>query len=234
MGRQWLQKKREINANKRAKITTKLVREITMAAKLGGSPDPALNARLAVAVEAARKQSVSNDTITRAIKKGSGQGAEATNYELVTFEGMSPQNVPVIVECLTDNRNRTAPDMRALFKNGRFGVKVMFFFVHLGLIEATHETAGLDVEAAAIEAGAQDVEPLEGLEEGSGARFFTEPADLDAVTSALRSAGWSVVQSEMGYRAKEKAQLSAEQRQELEAFLDPIDDHDDCHRIYTA
>jgi len=233
MGRQWLQKKREINANKRAKINSKLVREITMAAKKG-SPDPGLNASLAVAVEAARKQSVSNDTIARAIKKGSGQGADSASFELVTFEGMSPQSVPVIVECLTDNRNRTAPDMRALFKNGRFGVKVLFLFHHLGIVEATHEESGLDLEGVAIEAGAQDVEALEGIEEGSGGRFFTEPTDLDAVTSALRAAGWSVTTSEMGYRPKEKAQLTSEERAKLEGFLEPIDDHDDCHRIYTA
>jgi len=233
MGRQWLHKKREINANKRAKLTSKLVREITMAAKLG-APDPALNARLAVAVEAARKQSVANDTIARAIKKASGQGGEGASLELVTFEGMSPQNVPVIVECLTDNRNRTAPDMRALFRTGRFGVKVMFLFDHLGIVEATHETAGLDLETVAIEAGAQDVEPLEGNEEGTGARFFTEPADLDAVTRSLRSSGWSVTQSEMGYEAKEEAQLSADERLAHETFLEAIDDHDDCHRIYTA
>jgi len=233
MGRQWLQKKREINANKRAKINSKLVREITMAAKLG-APDPNLNARLAVAVEAARKQSVTNDTISRAIKKGGGQGAEAANYELVTFEGMSPQNVPVIIECLTDNRNRTAPDMRALFKNGRFGAKVMFFFDHLGIVEATNEKEGLDLEEAAIEAGAQDVEPLEHVDEGSGGRFYTAPTDLDSVTSALRKAGWSVTQSEMGYRAKEPAKLEPEERHKLENFLETIDDHDDCHRIYTA
>ena len=205
-----------------------------MAAKLG-APDPALNARLAVAVEAARKLSVTNDTIARAIKKGSGQGGDSANFELVTFEGMSPQNVPVIVECLTDNRNRTAPDMRALFKNGRFGAKVLFLFDHLGIIEATHETVGLDIEGVAIEAGAQDVEPLEGgAEEGTGARFFTAPTDLDSVTGALRSAGWSVTQSEMGYRPKEKAHLTSEERLKLENFLEAIDDHDDCHRIYSA
>lgn len=237
MGRQWLQKKREVNANRRAKITSKLVREITMAAKLG-MPDPEKNARLAVAVEAARKQSVANDTIARAIRKASGQGSEAVNYDLVTFEGMSPQNVPVIVECLTDNRNRTAPDMRALFKNGRFGVKVQFLFDHVGIVEATHASPGLDIEAAAIEAGAQDVEALEEGDaraaEGTGARFYTAPTDLDAVTGALRAAGWSVTTAEMGYRPKEKAQLTSEQRLALETFLEPIDDHDDCHRIYTA
>ena len=109
MGRQWLHSKKEVTANRRAKITTKLVREITVAAKMG-VPDPEMNPRLALAVEAARKQSVSNDTITRAIKKGSGQGDDAVNYELVTYEGFGPHRVPVVVECLTDNRTRSAAD----------------------------------------------------------------------------------------------------------------------------
>ncbi|MBM3991461.1 MAG: YebC/PmpR family DNA-binding transcriptional regulator [Planctomycetes bacterium] len=234
MGRQWLQKKREINANKRAKITTKLVREITVAAKLG-APDPTMNARLEVAVEAARKQSVSNDVIARAIKKAAGGGDGAAQLELVTFEGMAPHKVPVIVECLTDNRNRTAPDMRSLFREAQFGAKVMFLFDHVGTIEATHEDGALDREGAAIEAGAQDVESLEDTPEGhSGARFFTEPADLDAVLRALKAAGWRVTTSEMGYRPKDKVTLSPEQRGEVESFLEAIDDHDDCHRIYTA
>ncbi len=234
MGRQWLQKKRGINAEKRAKITSKLAREITVAAKMG-APDPAFNPRLALAIEAARKQSVSGDVIARAVKKGSGQGADTASFELVTFEGMSPQNVPVIIECLTDNRNRTTPDMRALFRDARFGAKVMFFFDHVGMIEATHEKAGLDLETAAIESGAQDVEPLEETpEEQSGGRFYTAPAELDAVTTALRGAGWSVSQSEMGYRPKEKAALTPEQRLAHEEFLERVDDHDDCHRIYTA
>ncbi|MBI1380746.1 MAG: YebC/PmpR family DNA-binding transcriptional regulator [Planctomycetaceae bacterium] len=233
MGRQWLQKKREINANKRAAMTTKLVREISVAAKMG-APDPAMNARLAVAVEAARKASVSNDVIARAIKKGSGEGADAMQLELVTFEGMSPQNVPVVVECLTDNRNRTAPDMRMLFRGGQFGTKVMFFFDYVGLIEASHTSSALDLEEVAIEAGAQDVEPAEGLEEGCAGRFITDPKDLDAVTQALRASGWSVTASDLGYRAKEPATLSEEDRAAHDAFLESIDDHDDCHRIYSA
>ena len=173
--------------------------------------------------------------IARAIKKGSGQTGETVDFELVTFEGMSPQNVPVIVECLTDNRNRTAPDMRSLFKDGRFGAKVMFFFDHLGHVEATHEKSGLDLETVALEAGADDVEPLEEApEKGTGARFYTAPAALDAVTKALRDAGWDISESEMGYRAKEKSSITAEQREKHEAFLERIDDHDDCHRIYSA
>ena len=234
MGRQWLHSKREVNASKRAKITSKLVRHITIAAKLG-APDVEMNPRLAVAVEAARKQSVSNDVITRAIKKAAGAGADAAQLELVTFEGMSPQNVPVIVVCLTDNRNRTAPDIRALFKDGRLGAKVMFFFTHVGTIEATHATGGQDLEGVAIEAGAQDVEPIEGYdEEGSAARFFTEPSDLDAVTNALRKSGWSVTTAEMGYRPKEKTALTPEKKVTLEAFLETLDDHDDTHRVYSA
>jgi YebC/PmpR family DNA-binding regulatory protein len=234
MGRQWLQKKREINAAKRSKITSKLVREITVAAKMG-APDPTMNARLEVAVEAARKASVSNDVITRAIKKATGHGAEGGQLELVTFEGMTPQKVPVIIECLTDNRNRTAPDMRSLFRDGQFGAKVMFFFDHVGIVEGTHETAGLDRETVAIEAGAQDVEALvEAGDDVTGARFYTSPADLDAVTAALREAGWSVTQSEMGFRAKEKVTLDDDARAAFEKFIETIDDHDDCHRIYAA
>ncbi len=234
MGRQWLQKKRGINADKRARMTSKLAREIVVAAKMG-APDPAFNPRLALAIEGARKQSVSNEVIARAVKKGSGQTGETVNFELVTFEGMSPQNVPVIIECLTDNRNRTAPDMRSMWKDGRFGAKVMFFFDHVGIIEATHEEAGLDLETAALEAGAQDVEQLEETsDESSGARFYTSPADLDSVTNALRAAKWTVTQSEMGYRPKERAAITPEQRQAHEDFLEKIDDHDDCHRIYTG
>ncbi len=232
MGRQWLQKKREINAAKRGKIFTKLVREITVAAK-AGVPDPTMNARLAVAVEAARKASVPNDTIARAIKKASG--GEGAELELVTFEGFAPHKVPVIVECMTDNRNRTAPDMRVLFRNGQMGAKVAFFFDHVGIIEATHEGKTMDLESVAIEAGAQNVEPLEHPpEDHVGARFFTDRTDLDAVTSVLRKGGWSVTASEMGYVAKEPMELPEDQRKDVEAFLEAIDDHDDCHRIYTA
>lgn len=232
MGRQWLQKKREINAAKRGKIFTKLVREITVAAK-AGVPDPTMNARLAVAVEAARKASVPNDTIARAIKKASG--GEGAELELVTFEGFAPHKVPVIVECMTDNRNRTAPDMRVLFRNGQMGAKVAFFFDHVGIVEATHEGKAMDLESVAIEAGAQNVEPLEHPpEDHVGARFFTDRTDLDAVTSVLRKGGWSVTASEMGYVAKEPMELPEDQRKDVEAFLEAIDDHDDCHRIYTA
>jgi YebC/PmpR family DNA-binding regulatory protein len=234
MGRQWLQKNREVNAAKRGKLFAKLAREIAMAAKAAG-PDPGMNPRLAASVEAARKQSVPNDTIQRAIKKGAGLLDEKLALELVTFEGLGPHKVPVIVECLTDNRNRTAPEMRVLFKRGQLGTKVAFRFRHVGIVEATREGAGFDLEAAAIEAGAQDVGLLEEIQEGhTGARFLTDRADLDAVTRNLRAAGWTVTASEMGYVPKEPVDLAPGPRREVEEFLAEIDGHDDVHRVYAG
>jgi len=234
MGRQWLHSKKEVNANKRAKITSKLVREIMVAAKMG-VPDPAMNPRLSLAVEAARKQSVSNDVINRAIKKGSGTGDDAVNYELVAYEGMAPHNVPLIVECLTENRNRTGSDIKSMWKDGQFGSKVSFLFDYVGIVEGTHEDAGKDREEAAIEAGAQDVEELENTsEEQVGARFFTEKADMYAVADALRAAGWNVTTAELGYRCKDPMQLPEDAHAEVLAFLERIDDHDDVQKIYPG
>jgi YebC/PmpR family DNA-binding regulatory protein len=178
MGAQWKQAGREASAHKKGQMTVKLVREIMVAAKLGGAA-PDINPRLYVAVEKAKKASVYKDTIERAIKKGAGIGEEKVNYETVIYEGFAPHKVPVVVECLTDNRNRTAPEIRNLFKAGSLGQpgSVAFFFNHLGVVEATHVDANRDAETDAIEAGAQEIEPLEGDEVpagAKGARFLTE------------------------------------------------------------
>src|SRR2546427_5653636 len=172
--------------SKKGQLVSKLVRELMVAAKLGG-PDPDLNPRLAAAVEKARKASVYRDTIERAIKKGSGQTDDKITFELVTYEGFAPYKVPVVVECLTDNRHRTAPEIRNLFKAGSLGQpgSVAFFFNHLGVVEATHAELNRDAEADAIEAGAQEIEPLETEEVPAGrkgARFLTEMKDLDTVS----------------------------------------------------
>src|SRR5437762_965290 len=140
MGAQWKQKGREASALKRGQLFGKLAKEIIVAAKIGGA-DPLLNARLFVAVEAAKKHSVPRDTIERAIKKGAGLTGEQDNYELITYEGFAPGKVPVIVECLTDNRNRTAPEIRFLFKTGQLGAigSVAWMFNHVGVVEARSE-----------------------------------------------------------------------------------------------
>src|SRR4051812_15880380 len=238
MGAQWKQAGREANAQKRGQVVVKLVREIMVAAKLGG-PEADLNARLAAAVEKARKASVTRDTIERAIKKGAGLTDEKVNYELVTYEGFAPHKVPVIVECLTDNRNRTAPDIRNLFKTGSLGQpgSVMFFFNHMGVVEATHPDKNRDAEGDAIEAGAQEIEQLESDEvpEGQkGARFTTEIKDLDHVTKALKAAGWNVTASEIRYLAKSFPDLDQKSKKEVAAFLNTLDDHEDVHRVYAA
>jgi len=238
MGAQWKQAGREANAQKRGQAVVKLVREILVAAKLGGA-DPDLNARLAAAVEKARKHSVTRDTIDRAIKKGAGLTEEKVAIELVTYERFAPHKVPVVVECLTDNRNRTAPEIRNLFKAGSLGQpgSVSFFFNHLGVVEAHHPEATRDAEGDAIEAGAQEVEALEGDEtpEGTrGARFLTALRDLDSVSKALKAAGWTVTASEMRYVAKTFPDLDEKSRQDVVAFLTALDDHDDVQRVFVA
>ena len=238
MGAQWKQAGREANAQKRGQVVVKLVREIMVAAKLGGA-DPDLNARLAAAVEKARKASVTRDTIERAIKKGAGLTDEKVHYELVTYEGFAPHKVPLVVECLTDNRNRTASDIRRIFKTGSLGQpgSVAFFFTHMGVVEGTHTDANRDAESDAIEAGAQEVEALEAEEvpEGhKGARFITEIKDLDHVSKALKAAGWNVTASEIRYLAKTFPELDETSRKEVAAFLNELDDHEDVHRVYAA
>lgn len=238
MGAQWKQAGREASAQKKGQVTVKLVREIMIAAKLGG-PDPDLNPRLAAAVEKAKKASVYRDTIERAIKKGSGQTEEKVNIETVVYEGFAPHKVPVVVECLTDNRNRTAPEIRNLFKAGSLGQpgSVAFFFNHVGVVEATHSDANRDAEGDAIEAGAQEIEALEPEEipEGhKGARFITEIKELDAVSKALKAAGWNVIAAEIRFMAKNFTEVSPAARKEVEAFLNALDDHDDVHRVYAA
>src|SRR5258706_6071408 len=159
MGRQWLQAKREVANLRKGAVVGKLTKEIAVAAKLGGA-DPDSNARLFAAVEKARRNSVTRDAIERAIKKGAGLGDEKMVMEHIVFEGYAPHKVPVIVEVLTDNNNRTAPELRVLFKKGQLGSpgSNKFLFDHVGLVEAHHPDAATDIEAAAIQAGADEID----------------------------------------------------------------------------
>ncbi|MGI9086462.1 MAG: YebC/PmpR family DNA-binding transcriptional regulator [Chthoniobacterales bacterium] len=241
MGRQWLHAKREVAGLKKGQITGKLVKEIMVASKMGGA-DPNGNARLFAALEKARRASVSRDVIERAIKKGAGIGTEKLLLEHIVFEGYAPAKIPVIVEILTDNKNRTAPEIRVLFKRGQLGTpgSNKFLFDHVGLVEAHHVDAASDIEAAAIEAGAQNVEPLTHAEnddipaETAGARFITEPTDLHAVSQWLAANGWTVVTSELGYVAKNFPELDDAERIQVGEFLQTLEDHDDVHRVWAA
>jgi YebC/PmpR family DNA-binding regulatory protein len=241
MGRQWLHAKRAVASLKKGRNTVKLVREIMVAAKMGG-PDPHSNARLFAASEKARKESVSRDVIERAIKKGAGIGDEKLVMEHVVFEGYAPHKVAVIVEVFTDNVNRTAPEIRVLFKKGQLGVagSNKFLFDHVGLVEAHHPQAGVDIEAAAIEAGANEFEPQsqeqnDDIPEGAaGARFICERAAVHTVSKWLSQNGWTVVTSEIGYVPKNFPELAEAQRVEVGEFLQTLEDHDDVHRVWAA
>ncbi|MEO5969640.1 MAG: YebC/PmpR family DNA-binding transcriptional regulator [Bdellovibrionia bacterium] len=240
MGAQWKHAGRIENSSKRGALISKLVKEIIVAAK-GGDPNPDNNAKLRAAVEAAKKQSVPRDNIERAIKKGAGLLDGTVQYEMITYEGFTPHKVPVIVECLTDNKNRTAADIRLLFRKGMLGAMgcVGWMFNHQGVVEATRPLTPeeIDIETIAIEAGAQNVEALEAFEipTGSiGARFLCDLVDLDPVSKYLNQNGWSVSRSEMSFLAKSPVALDEEQKKEVTDFLNDIDDHDDVHRIYIA
>jgi YebC/PmpR family DNA-binding regulatory protein len=229
MGAQWKQKFREIEGARRGALFSRLTKEIIVAAK-GGDPSPDSNARLRAALENARRNSVPRDTIERALKKGRGETGENVVYETITYEGFCPHQVPIMVECLTENRNRTASEVRVLFRKGQLGTSgsVAWTFDRRGLIEATHP-GGMDAEEAAIEANAQEVRVSD-----EGAEFICDPADLDGVHRVLQSLGWVVSSAELGWVPKTLVDLGEAERAEVSAFLEAFDGNDDVHRIYVA
>lgn len=238
MGGQWKNQHKSEGAAQKGKIVHKLTKEIQVAARLG-QPDPDYNPRLRAAIEAAKKQSVTRDAIERALKKGSGAEKDAANFDLVTYEGFAPHQVAVIVEILTDNKNRSSHEVKQLFKKGQMGApgSVGWMFDHTGIIEATHEDKNLDIESVAIEVGAQNVEPLDASEvsaEQIGARFIADVSDLDTANKALQAAGWNVTKAELGYVPKNLVALSGEAEKEVIEFLHEMDDYDDTHRVYAA
>ncbi len=231
MGAQWKVKHKEVAANLKGRVFGKMTKEIMVAARNGADPDT--NSRLRLAVEQAKKASMPKDTLERAIKKGAGLLDGAIHYEKLTYEGFAPHNVALIVECLTDNVNRTVSEIRVLFRGGQLGGEgsVAWDFDHVGLIEAQAEDSEADEDEAAIEAGAQDVEPAgdDGL-----TQFITDTADLDTVCRALPTFGFTVESAKIGYRPKNPQSLSGEQRQEVETFLSAIHEHDDVQEVYVA
>ena len=237
MGAQWKAKGKELAANAKGKLFGRLAKDIMIAAR--GGADPASNSRLRLVVEQARKVSMPKETLERAIKKGAGLTGEAVHFEHVIYEGFAPHRVPVMVECLTDNVNRTAPEMRVLFRKGQLGTSgsVSWDFDHVGIIEAEPTTKDADPEVAAIEAGAQDFDPG-GDDEGEGTTtFLTDATDLDLVSRALPAHGFKVLSAKLGYRSKNPvnpAALSVKHLEEVEAFLAAIDGNDDVQNVFAG
>jgi len=235
MGAQWKAKGKELAANAKGKLFGKLAKDLMLAAKSGGA-DPAANAKLRLVIEQARKVSMPRETLDRAIKKGAGLTGEAVNFEHAMYEGFAPHRVPVVVECLTDNVNRTAPEIRVLFRKGQLGTpgSVTWDFDHVGMLEAEPAAPGADPEVAAIEAGAQDFEP--GDEDGT-TLFLTDAADLDLVSRALPDHGFKVLSAKLGYKAKNPvaaSSLSPEALEEVESFLAALDGHDDVQNVFVG
>lgn len=234
MGAQWKVKHKEAASNAKGKIFGKLVKEITIAARNGA--DTATNAHLRLVVEQAKKASMPKETLERAIKKGAGLLGETVQYHRVTYEGFAPHQVPLIVECVTDNINRTVAEIRVAFRKGQLGASgsVAWDFNHVGLIEASPDSPDADPEMAAIEAGAQDFEA--GEEEGT-TLFITETTDLDAVQKALPEQGFTVLSAKLGYRPRnpiDPASLEPAQLEEVEAFLAAIDGNDDVQNVFVG
>ena len=234
MGAQWKAKGKELAANAKGKVFGKLAKEIMVAAR--GGADPSLNSKLRLVLEQARKVSMPRETLERAIKKGAGLTGEAIHFVHVIYEGFAPHQVPVMVECLTDNLNRIASEVRVLFRKGQLGTSgsVSWDFSHVGMIEAEAAQKGADPELAAIEAGAQDFEP--GDEEGT-TMFLTDATDLDLVSRALPAQGFTVLSAKLGYKAKnpvDPTSLSAGNLEEVEAFLAAIDANDDVQNMFVG
>jgi YebC/PmpR family DNA-binding regulatory protein len=172
------------------------------------------------------------ETLERAIKKGAGLLDGGVHLERLVYEGFAPHRVPVIVECLSDNLNRTMSSMRVLFRKGQLGAagSVSWDFNYQGMIEAVQNSKDADAEVAAIEAGAQDFEPGE---EGE-TLFITDATDLDAVCKALPAHGYTVQSAQLGYRPKNPVTLSDTEREEVEIFLEAIDADDDVQNVYVG
>lgn len=233
MGAQWKAKGKAQAADARGKLFGRLAKDLMMAARNGA--DPNANARLRMVLEQARKVSMPKDTVDRAIKKGAGLTGEAVNFDRVMYEGFGPHRVPVMIECLTDNVNRTASDMRVIFRKGQQGTSgsVSWDFDHVGMIEAEPTSADADPEMAAIEAGAQDLEPGD---EGT-TLFITDPADLDLVSRALPAQGFNVLSAKLGYKPKnpiDPASLATEAMAEVEEFLATVDECDDVQNVFVG
>lgn len=214
---------------KRGKIFTKLIRELTVSAK-SGLPDPAANPRLRAAIIAARQANMSKDTVDRAIKRGAG-GADDTNYEEVRYEGYGPGGVAIIMEALTDNRNRTASDIRMAFTKfgGSLGEtnSVSFMFDRIGAVRYPRDVASEDdMLDAAIEAGADNVES-----DDEGHEITCASDQLNTVRDALEARFGPSQSAKLGWRPQILTPIADEPAEKLFRLIEALDDNDDVQTV---
>jgi len=214
----------------RSKLFSKLAREITVSAKLG-MPDPAFNPRLRAAIIAARAENMPKDNIERAIKKS--QGGDSESYDEIRYEGYAPGGVAVIVEALTDNRNRTAGEVRAIFtKNGGNLAEtgaVSFMFAHVGVVEYDAGVASADAMLeAAIEAGAEDV-----VSDENGHQVFTTAESLNEVAKALEAKFGEPRKAALTWKPQNTVPLDDEAGEKVLKLIEALDDSDDVQNVYA-
>ena len=221
----------------RGKIFTKLIKEITIAARMGGG-DPAGNPRLRLAIIAAKSSNMPQDNITRAIKKGTGE-LEGVHYEEITYEGYGPAGVAIIIECVTDNRNRTVSEIRHLMSrnNGNMAESgaVSWNFEHKGVINITKGNFSEDdILDVILDAGADDL-----FNEEEFFQILTSPANLEKVRKALESSstgrlkGLKVEKASFQYVAKNTMKVSGKDAENILKLINALEDHDDVQNVYT-
>jgi YebC/PmpR family DNA-binding regulatory protein len=226
-----IQHRKKAQDAKRGKVFTKLIREITVAAR-AGDPDPAANPRLRLAVDKALSANMTKDTIERAIKRGSG-AQDGENFEEVRYEGYGPGGVAVMVDCMTDNRNRTVAEVRHAFTKagGNLGTtgSVAFQFSQTGILSYPSGSDEDTIMEAALEAGAQDVI---GNDDGS-VDVLTSPEDFVSVKEAMIAAGLAPETAEVTMRADNSTPLDRDNAEKMVRMLERLEDLDDVQDVYS-
>ena len=226
-----IQHRKGAQDKKRSKLFTRLIREVTVAARMGGG-DIAANPRLRLAVDKAKAQSMPKDNIERAIKRGSGE-LEGAQFEEVRYEGYGPGGTAVMVDCMTDNRNRTVADVRHAFSKhgGNLGAdgSVSYLFNHTGLLSYPPGSSEDQVMAAAIEAGAEDVQ----VDADGSIQVLTDPLELAQVRSAMEQAGLPPEQAELTMWATTGTELGADDAASMVKLLETLEDLDDVQNVYS-
>ncbi len=226
-----IQHRKGAQDKKRGKLFTKLIREITVAARVGGG-DIAANPRLRLAVDKAKAQSMPKDNIDRAIKRGAGD-LDGANYVEIRYEGYGPGGVAVMVDCMTDNKNRTVAEVRHAFSKfgGNLGAdgSVSYIFNHVGLLQYP---SGSDEEAlmdAAIEAGAEDVL----VDDDKSVEVLTDPADFERIRDAMKASGFEPEHAEQTMRASTSTELELQAAASMIKMLEMLEDLDDVQGVYS-
>ncbi len=223
--------KKAATDSKRGKIFTKLIKEITIAARMGGG-DPEANPRLRTAINAARSENMPKDNMERAIKKGTGE-LEGVNYEEVTYEGYGAGGAAVFIESLTDNKNRTVADIRYIFSKagGNMGESgcVAYMFDKKGYLVVEKSATDEDtLMEAALDAGAEDVR-----EDGDNFEVITEPGDFEAVQAAIEAAGIATIAAEITMLPQTVTPVAGKEAEQVLRLMENLDDCDDVQKVYT-